>query len=88
MGTSTSSKGGGPRSPFDPEWLDGSNGGDGGGNADGIGDGQGGDGEGDGAPQGDRAPTQPLPTLNPARRLAGARSAMSGALSGGGRDAF
>ena len=92
MGTSTSSKGGGPRSPFDPEWLDGPAGGGGGGDGDGNGDGQGehdgGDNGGDGAPQGDRAPSQPLPTVNPSRRLAGARTAMSGALGGGGRGDF
>jgi len=94
MGTSTSSKGGGPRSPFDPEWLDGPVGGGGGdgGNADGDGEGQG-DGNGDGnegndAPQAEGALGQPLPPVNPSRRLAGARAAMSGALGGGGRDDF
>ncbi len=99
MGTSTSSKGGGPRSPFDPEWLDGPSDGDGGGDGDAGGDGDedaGGDGdgagdgdnEGNGAAPGDGAAVQPLPPPNPSRRLAGARAAMSGALGGGGRDDF
>ncbi len=82
MGTSTSSKGGGPRSPFDPKWLESPEVGSGGGG------GQGSDGEGDGAPQGNGEQDQPLPTLNPSRRLAGARTAMSGSLGGGGRGAF
>lgn len=91
MGTSTSSKGGGPRSPFDPEWLDGPAG-DGGGDGDGDegGDGQG-DGEGDGGgdgPQGEGAPAQQAPAAIASRRFAAARTAMSGALAGGGRDDF
>ncbi|MBT9551941.1 MAG: hypothetical protein IV088_13890 [Hydrogenophaga sp.] len=91
MGTSTSSKGGGPRSPFDPEWLDGPAGG-GGGDGDG---GEGGDGQRDGdgdgggdGPQGEGAPAQQATVANPSRRLAAARTAMSGALAGGGRDDF
>lgn len=88
MGTSTSCKGGGARSPFDPEWLDGPGGGggaDGGGHGDdgtGEGEGEGEDGGQDGDAQGDG------PALIPSRRLAGARSAISGALAGGGRDSI
>lgn len=66
MGTSTSSKGGGPRSPFDPEWLDGPAG-------------------GNGEQQNEGTPGQQHPAVNPSRRLAGARAAMSAALGGGGR---
>src|SRR5258706_8218134 len=100
MGTSTSSKGGGPRSPFDPEWLEGAAAGGGDGDIDGGDNGDNGDG-GDGADEediaadgegqavnngtdapGDRQP----PPLYPARRLAGARTALAGALRGGGKD--
>jgi hypothetical protein len=100
MGTSTSSKGGGPRSPFDPEWLEGpaAVGGDGdigGGDGDEGGDGGDGGDEGDiggdnnGQPVGQGADVpgdQQPPILNPARRLAGARAALAGALRGGGSD--
>ena len=81
MGTSTSSKGGGPRSPFDPEWLVGPAGGSSGAGG-GAGDrhGHGSDGDGVGA--------EPGHPLNPSRRLAGARTAMSGFLGGGGRGDF
>lgn len=99
MGTSTSSKGGGPRSPFDPEWLEGPAAGGGNGDIDG-GDDDDHNGGGDGADEGDlgadddgqvvdngaNAPGDPPPPLNPARRLAGARNALAGALRGGGRD--
>ncbi|WP_347555637.1 Qat anti-phage system associated protein QatB [Robbsia sp. KACC 23696] len=100
MGTSTSSKGGGPRSPFDPEWLDGpASGGDAGNVGDGNGGegGEGGDGaddentgdDNDGQPKGNEADApgdqQPVPLI-PARRLAGARAALSGALRGGGSE--
>lgn len=81
MGTSTSSNGGGPRSPFDPEWLDspisgnvGDTAGNGGGDVD----------AGDSTAPDDGEPGQPLPPVNRARRLAGARIAMSSALGGGG----
>ena len=100
MGTSTSSKGGGPRSPFDPEWLEGPAVGGGDGDIDGEDNDDNGDG-GDGADEGDIAADDDgqmvdngadalgdpqLPPLNPARRLAGARTALAGALRGGGRD--
>jgi hypothetical protein len=85
MGTSTSSKGGGPRSPFDPEWLNSPVGG-GEGDTNGNGDGQvdGGDNGRNRAPPDDGESGQPLPLVNPSRRLAGARAAMSAALGGGG----
>ncbi|WP_312524961.1 Qat anti-phage system associated protein QatB [Comamonas sp.] len=79
MGTSTSSKGGGAQSPFDPEWLDGVDWG----STDGAGD-----GGIEGADSGDEGTTEPntQAPLIPERRLAGARTAISGALAGGGRD--
>lgn len=91
MGTSTSSKGGGPRSPFDPEWLEGAPGGGDTGaddNDDAPGDGHSGAPGEDDAPQSEIEPSHLVPAANPARRFAGARVAMSGALGGGGRDGF
>ncbi len=76
MGTSTSSKGGNRRSPFDPEWLDSpaSNGsGDNGGNS---------------PAQREVTPNPPQPPANPARRFAGARTAMSKFLNSGSTNDF
>lgn len=87
MGTSTSCKGGGPRSPFDPEWLDspaGGAGGGGGGGGGGTGDGGGKSDSASDTPDGNAASESQYPPMNPARRLAGARGALSGALRGGG----
>lgn len=96
MGTSTSSKGGGSRSPFDPEWLSPPEGGAGGGDA-----APGGDGDGDdGAPpadggetnaegQGEAADGADLGAAQaPDRRFAPARTSMSAFLGGSGRDAL
>lgn len=94
MGTSTSSKGGGSRSPFDPEWLSPPEGGSGG-DSPAPGDGEGppadatdvnADGQGDaaGGEEGDLT----RPVLAPDRRFAPARSGMSGFLGGGGREAL
>ena len=89
MGTSTSSNGGGPRSPFDPEWLDSPVGGsEGDTTANGNEHTDGGASGGDSAPPGDGEPGQPLPLANAARRLAGARAAMSSALGSGGSGAL
>ncbi len=95
MGTSTSSKGGGSRSPFDPEWLSPPEGGNGG-DSPAPGDGEGpppadandanADGQGDavGGEEGDLTG----PALAPDRRFAPARSGMSAFLGGGGREAL
>ena len=100
MGTSTSSKGGGAGSPFDPAWLQGDDGaGAGGGDAaDPVGDGAPeGDGQADGggdadgaAEAGDHAGSTDgdLPDAGvfaPERRFASARRNMSAYLAGGGR---
>lgn len=93
MGTSTSSKGGGSRSPLDPEWLADA-GGAGGGNAAPGADGDGGD---DGTPsdgndangdgQGEAAGGEEVgAALAPDRRFASARAGMSAFLGGGGRE--
>lgn len=97
MGTSTSSKGGGPHSPFDPEWLEpparGAAGGGGGGGEDPQGEGEG-EGEPpaagpqDGNPVDGEVINPGFPQLPPKGRFGGARAAMSDFLRGGGRDSF
>lgn len=95
MGTSTSSKGGGAGSPFDPEWLDAAGGGGEAGDTGGT------DGptEGDGVDSADDAGTpegaSPSPAdsdaqeaFAPNRRFAAARSSMAAALGGGGQDSI
>lgn len=91
MGTSTSSKGGGPRSPFDPEWLEPLAGGDAGRGGGGGEDEPGEDGGApdEGARDGDAAEGEAGdPQVRPERRFGGARAAMSDFLRGGGRDSF
>lgn len=98
MGTSTSSKGGGSRSPFDPEWLSPPDEGAGQGDA-----APGGEEGGEDAPpadgseanadsRGDAAGGEDVaaagPELAPDRRFAPARSGMSAFLGGGGREAL
>lgn len=96
MGTSTSSKGGGSGSPFDPEWLDAA-GGDAGIASSGT---QSIDGEGAGNTDGEAGSNDPNQNVTaepegvepgafaPSRRFAPARTNMSDFLSGGGRDAL
>lgn len=90
MGTSTSSKGGGPRSPFDPAWLTDGAGPDGA--PDGDGEDGGGNPDGDPGVGQNGAPLAAPPALPPvpsqSRRFAGARAAMSGFLDGGGGDSL
>lgn len=99
MGTSTSSKGGGAGSPFDPEWLVGDDSADGTGNS-GEGNENAGDDQGTAdAPSDSETSTEEstdisgtdsgnidAPVVAPDRRFAPARSKMSGYLAGGGRD--
>lgn len=84
MGTSTSSSGGKAGSPFDPEWLTPE--------ATPAGDDDAADGSGDGGPadMGPEAGEQAAPAevFAPSRRFADARSKMSAALGGGGRDSL
>lgn len=93
MGTSTSSKGGGAGSPFDPAWLGGGDSADGGGpGAGGEGSGEEAPSEGDGAGAGDagRASDEAGSEAGfaPDRRFAAARTHMSSYLSGGGRESL
>lgn len=99
MGTSTSSKGGGSRSPFDPEWLSPPEGGAGEGDVAPGGDGDGSDdappadghkanADGVGDADGETEVGAPGPALAPDRRFAPARSGMSAFLGGGGREAL
>ena len=97
MGTSTSSRGGGSRSPFDPEWLGPSDGVAGDGTDPGDNDvanpADGDEVDGDhgqadeNSVEGD-ATEAPAGALAPDRRFAPARSSMSTYLGGGGRDAL
>lgn len=103
MGTSTSSKGGGSGSPFDPEWLDAIGGdtgvalggtenadGDGGSNEETLPSNADDSSDGNDANQNDGAALDGvgLGALAPNRRFAAARTNMSAFLSGGGRDAL
>lgn len=97
MGTSTSSKGGGSRSPFDPEWLGGAGGGDAAPEGDGgAGDAPEDDGAGNGADDAaadgeggaDEGVADEGAGLAPGRRFAQARAGMSAFLGGGGREAL
>ena len=98
MGTSTSSRGGGSRSPFDPEWLGEPDGAAGAGGADQGGEGDAADAadghDADGAGHADVAPAAgdvvdaPAGALAPDRRFASARSNMSTFLAGGGNRAL
>lgn len=94
MGTSTSSRGGGSRSPFDPEWLESPNEADGAdqGDIDAANPAEGDNANEHGPPvghpaEGDAADA-PAGALAPDRRFASARSSMSTYLGGGGRDAL
>ncbi len=93
MGTSTSSSGGKAGSPFDPEWLTPDSGSAGGGDADSDGSDEGDDAdsevgaEADGEEAaGEQAATDDA--VAPSRRYADARSKMSAAIGGGGRDSI
>lgn len=98
MGTSTSSSGGKAGSPFDPEWLTPEAApADAGDNAPADGDEDGGDqqepansgneaGAGEQAAEGEQATTEAV--FAPSRRFADARSKMSAALGGGGRESL
>jgi hypothetical protein len=88
MGTSTSSKGGGAGSPFDPEWLDAA-GGDSSSEVAGS-DGQG-DSNGDVPTADDETGTSSADSQGdfaPSRRFAPARSSLATAISGGGRESI
>lgn len=102
MGTSTSSKGGGSRSPFDPEWLPGTGGSDGGGDggadvesgeAGGAGDGSDAHADESSAPANtngadNEGAVAPGAAMPTDRRFAAARAGMSSYFGGGGRDAL
>lgn len=88
MGTSTSSKGGGAGSSFDPEWLD-AVGGDSGAEGGGA-DGQG-DSNGDVPTADDETDTSSAYSQGdfaPSRRFAPARTSLATAVSGGGRESI
>lgn len=81
MGTSTSSKGGGSGSPFDPAWLEPVSGGHAGAGTDGSGDSN--VAEVDGG-----SDTVEFGAIAPDRRFAIARASMSAFVSGGGRESL
>lgn len=92
MGTSTSSKGGGSGSPFDPAWLEPVGVGDvGAGDAAGSGDADSAEGNGSsdgGGSAHDTPDGAAFGTFAPGRRFAAARAGISAFVSGGGRESL